>query len=530
MKKTRMMLMASVSAMLMAAAFGTMAVQAEEGAGKELIYSATNDCGPLNPHLTSGSSQLMQSLIYNNLIDCTSGEPKGELAESWEISEDGKEYTFHLRQGVKFSNGADFNAEVAKKNFDAIMDNKEKIQWMGITNRIEGTEVIDEYTLLLKLNESYYPTLQELSYSRPFAFTDPEVFIDGKTINGITEQIGTGPYKLTDYVTDQYAVMEVNENYWGEMPEVTKITRKVIESGQTTALSMEKGDINFIYSETAGALVDQLTLDKWSATGQFQVDTSDAVATILLLTNTASESAISDEAVRLAVWQAIDREMLAMGVLDGVVEPAEQIMSTNKPYCENLNLEVRPYDVEAAKQILEDAGWVMDEGTGIRSKDGKMCSFTLYYAADNVNYKKIAEYLQAGLKEIGIDMQMVGEENSSVTARRVPMEYDVIIDKTWGTPYEPHNTVSIYMPGASYCALAAGFEGKEELENDINAVLSGIDEAARPALYEKVFTTIHDHALGIPLCSSRITAVGPADIENMHFVNDQYKYPFDELK
>ena len=92
------------------------------------------------------------------------------LAESWTISPDGKEYTFKLRQNVKFSDGSAFNAAIAKKNFDAIMKAVDNHSWLGFIAVLDKTEAVDEFTFKLTLKQAYYPTIQELSVVRPVRF------------------------------------------------------------------------------------------------------------------------------------------------------------------------------------------------------------------------------------------------------------------------------------------------------------------------------------------------------------------------
>ena len=490
---------------------------------QELIFVDTKDCGDINPHLYDGN-MVVQGMVFEPLV--LSGDSGIEpcLAKEWTISDDGKKYTFKLRDDVSFTNGEKFNAEVAKANIDAVQSNKDRHSWMGLAKRIDSVEAVDEYTLDINLTESYYPTLSELSLCRPYRFQATECLGESAT----DHTIGTGAYRLTENVKDQYAVLESNEDYWGGAPAIKKITRKVMPEGQTTLLALEKGEVNFLFSSTGSRIIDSEAVESLTKS-DYQMQVSDPISTRFLLCNTnpSSSSPITDKNVRLAFWQSIDREALANDVYSGADLPAYTLMYETMPYC-NIKLEKRALDVEAAKKLLDDAGW-KDDGSGKRSKDGKPLELTIYYFSDNQGYKSACELIQSNAKDAGITVNLVAEESSVVYDRRKSGDFDLIIDSSWGLPYEPHNTATILLPEGSYAPCTAGLDGKEELFDDINKVITGTDETERQELYTKIFTKMHDEASIIPLTYTRLNAIAPKNVTGMHFVTSQYEYPFKDL-
>ena len=208
----------------------TVDAQTEEKT--ELIFVNYRDIRDLNPHLYAGE-MYAQSMLYDTLVSITDDGYEGCLAESWEISEDGKIYTFHIRDGVYFSDGTLCYANAILANFNAIIENKERHTWLEMMNLLVGVSAPDDSTFVIELSEAYYPMLTELGCIRPFAMISPACMIDGSTKDGVNGYIGTGPYVLTDFVTDEYAIFERNENYWGEAPAIEKITVKVIPDNKT---------------------------------------------------------------------------------------------------------------------------------------------------------------------------------------------------------------------------------------------------------------------------------------------------------
>ncbi|MGN7309206.1 ABC transporter substrate-binding protein, partial [Bacillus subtilis] len=134
----------------------------EASSSKSITMSWPRDIGTMNPHTYNPSQLFAQSMIYEPLISYQKdGKLEPALAESWTISEDGKVYTFKLRQNVTFSDGTPFNAEIVKKNFDAVMKNKDTHSWLGIVSVLDKTEVLDDHTFRMTLTEPYYPVLQD---------------------------------------------------------------------------------------------------------------------------------------------------------------------------------------------------------------------------------------------------------------------------------------------------------------------------------------------------------------------------------
>ncbi len=493
----------------------------------EIVYASAKDINDMNPHLYTGSMPA-QGMVYESLVENTEDGIKPLLAESWEISGDGKVYTFHLRKNVKFHDGEPFNAEAVKKNIDAVQHNAEKHSWIKLSTKIVSCNVVDKYTVELVLSETYYPTLVELSMTRPYVFISPKDFINGETKDGVNGFNGTGPYILTEHKTDEYATFEANENYWGGSPEIKKITSKVLPAGETTFLALQKGEVNFVFTDDRGAdSLDVEAMNQLVDSGDYQLVRSEAMNTKMIVANSSkSENPVSETAVREAIWYSIDRETISKDILNGTETVAHTLFSPNVNYAD-VDLKKRGYDLEKAKEILEEAGWTLKDGSEVRAKDGKKLAMKLYYDSNSSSQKTQAEFIQSSLKEIGVQLEIIGEESTSIANRRSTGDYDLLFNQTWGLAYDPQSTIAAFTSEASYLHTTSGIAKADELYKKIDEVMVSTDEETRKSLYADILTTVHDEAVFIPITNGSVTVIAPKNLKGISFKQTQYELPFE---
>ncbi|MFB8377356.1 staphylopine-dependent metal ABC transporter substrate-binding lipoprotein [Paenibacillus taichungensis] len=496
----------------------------------ELIYASAKDINDMNPHLYTGSMPA-QGMVYESLVENTVDGIKPLLAESWDISEDGKTYTFHLRQGVKFHDGEPFNAEAVKQNIDAVQANAEKHAWIKLSTKIVSTKVMDEYTFELVLSDPYYPALVELSMTRPYVFISPKDFTNSGTKDRVSGYHGTGPYKLTGHKIDENATFEANEQYWGGAPEIQKITSKVLPAGETTLLALQKGEINFVFTDDRGAdSIDVEAMNQLANSGDFQVVRSEAMNTNMIVANSSKvDNPVHETAVREAIWVAIDRETISNDIFNGTQTVADTLFSSNVNYA-HVELKKREYNPETANELLEKAGWTLPNGKSIRTKNGQPLALTLYYDSNSSSQKTQAELIQHALKGLGIQLEIVGEESTSIANRRATGEYDLLFNQTWGLAYDPQSTISAFTSDSAYKHTTSGIDQADELYKKIDEVMVSTDEASRQSLYADIMKIVHDEAVFIPITNGRVTVVAPKNLDGISFKQTQYELPFEQMK
>ena len=487
----------------------------EMGARDELVFVNYRDIRDLNPHLYAGE-MYAQEMLYETLVNITEDGYEPCLAESWEISGDGRIYTFKIRQGVTFSDGQVCDANAIKANFDAIIENKDRHTWLEMMNLLVDVSAPDDETFVIELSQPYYPMLTELGVTRPFAMISPNAMKEGSTKDGVDAYIGTGPYVLTDFVTDEYAVFEANENYWGRQPRIRKITVKVIPDNQTRVLALEKGEIDLIFGKN---MIDADAVNKYLDSEEFQVALSDPTSTRQIVLNTAN-GVLRDKAVRQALQHATNRQAISDGVFYGLEKPADTLFASTVPYCD-IDLKPYGYDTALAESMLEEAGWTMGSG-GLREKDGQTMAMSLLYNSDSVTEKTIAEYLQSEYGKLGIKLDIKGEEEQSYRDNMKAGNFDMVFNICWGTPYDPQSVYGDY-------AAQLGLEDKKEIDQAITNILVSTDEAKRQELYTFVLTRLHEDAVYIPLTYECNKAISTSALKGVGFTQTQYEVPFTSM-
>ena len=489
----------------------------------ELIFVNYRDIRDLNPHLYAGE-MYAQSILYDTLVSITADGYEGCLAESWDISEDGCTYTFHIRPNVLFSDGEKCDANAILANFNAILENRERHTWLEMMNLLVGVSAPDENTFVIEMSEPYYPMLTELGCIRPFAMISPSCMINGSTKDGVNGHIGTGPYVLTDFVTDEYAVFERNENYWGEAPAIRKITVKVIPDNQTRIMALESGEIDLIFGKN---MIDADAISQYLDSDKFTVGLSDPTSTRHIVMNTTHEI-LGDPAVRKALQHATDRQTISDGIFYGLEQPADTLYATTVPYC-NVGLKPYEYSTETAAQLLDEAGWVLGSDK-MRAKDGRQLALDLLYNSDSVTEKTIAEYLQSEYLKLGISMTIHGEEEQSYRDNMKAGNFDMVFNICWGMPYDPQSSLAaMRAPVYGDYAAQQGLEDKAEIDEAITKILTSTDETERQELYKSVLTNLHEDAMYLPLTYECNKALYTSALHGVHFGTDQYDVPFADM-
>lgn len=483
--------------------------------------------GPLNPHLYTLNQMFAQSMVYEPLVKYQAdGSVKPWLAKSWSHSADGKTWTFILRDDVTFSNGEVFDAQAAAENFRAVLDNRQRHAWLELTNQITDVKALDKTTLQITLKDAYYPFLQELALPRPFRFIAPSQFKDNETMHGIKAPIGTGPWVLKESKLNQYDVLVRNEHYWGEKPKIQKITVKVIPDPTTRAVAFETGDIDLLYGNEGLLPLD--TFARFSQDPQYHTQLSAPAETVMLALNSA-KAPTSELAVREALNYAVDKKSLIDNALYGTQQVADTLFAPTVPYA-NIGLKPRQYDPQQAITLLEKAGWTLPAGQTVREKNGQPLHIELAYIGTDALSKTMAEIIQADMRKIGVDVALIGEEESSIYARMRDGRFGMIFSRTWGAPYDPHAFMSsMRVPSHADYQAQLGLPDKAQIDKEIGDVLTTTDETQRKSLYRDILTRLHNEAVYLPISYMSMMVVAKPELGEIPYAPITSEIPFEQI-
>jgi len=483
--------------------------------------------GPLNPHLYTPNQMFAQSMVYEPLVKYQpDGSVKPWLATRWTHSDDGKTWRFTLRDDVKFSNGEIFDAQAAAENFRAVLDNRPRHAWLELANQITDVKALNAHQLQITLKSAYYPFLQELTLPRPFRFIAPSQFKNHETMQGIVAPVGTGPWVLQSSRLNQYDVLVRNEHYWGKKPALDKVVVKVIPDPTSRAIALETGDIDMLYGDEGLLSLD--TFARLRNDPAWHTQLSAPVETVMLALNSA-RTPTNDQAVREALNYAVDKKTLIDGALYGTQQVADTLFAPTVPYA-NIGLAPRRYDPQKARALLDQAGWTLPAGKTVREKAGQPLHIALAFIGTDALSKSMAEIIQANLRQIGVDISLIGEEESSIYARQRDGRFGMIFTRTWGAPYDPHAYMSsMRVPSHADYQAQRGLADKAIIDKEIGEVLTTRDENQRRELYKDLLTRLHNDAVYLPISYVSMMAVAKPGRGAIPFAPIAQEIPFEQI-
>ncbi|MFQ6054183.1 MAG: ABC transporter substrate-binding protein, partial [Candidatus Bathyarchaeia archaeon] len=286
-----------------------------------LTFATSEDIDNLDPHFTVKNCEMrLTYLIYDGLLQYGKDPKKADpsLATSWEMSEDGLEYTFELRQGVTFEDGSPFNASVVKFSFERLMG-----VGAGPASPFEAldhVEVVDTYTVKFVLKRPFAPFLWTLAsnFARivPPSVMKHEVEGDWGQAWLSDHSIGSGPFRIESFLRGERVVLVRNENYWGTPPKLEKLIVRIIPEASTLRMELEAGTIDM----AEGIIIEDI--EKLKENPDIEVFETLGIGTTFLFFNT-QKPPFDDRRVRLAIAHALDYDDIIAGPMKGYAQQVQ---------------------------------------------------------------------------------------------------------------------------------------------------------------------------------------------------------------
>ncbi|MCE7026904.1 ABC transporter substrate-binding protein [Jiella avicenniae] len=444
--------------------------------------------------------------VYDGLVRFKKGtlEVEPALAKSWDISEDGKTYTFHLRDDVTFQDGTPFNAEAVKFTFDRMLKDDHPFHDTGpfplafFFSQVDEVTAKDEHTVVFKLKEPFAPFLSNLAYPTGLIVSPAAVKEYGQDFG--RHPVGTGAFKFEGWDPNSKVVVSRNEDYWDGAPQLEAVVFRPIADANTRVAEMLSGGIDLMVEVPPDGLA-QFRQDE-----NYTVYEEAGPHLWFLILNTR-EGPFSDKRVRQAVNYAIDKKALTEDVLQGTATIAEGPIPGAFEWANDGSVEPYPHDPEKAKELIRAAG-----------AEGKTLTFYVPEGGSGMlDPVAMATAIQADLKKVGLDARIQTYEWNTYLANVNPglQGKADMAEMAWMTndpdtlPFLALRTDAMPDEGG----FNSGYYSNPEVDALLDEARKTTDQEKRGELYEKVQKIVHDDAPWAFVANWKQNAVSTAAVQ-----------------
>ena len=457
-----------------------------------LVYGRNKDAVNLDPALAPDGMSLS---VDNNVLEGLTRYRPGSfaiepaLATSWSYDRTGTKWVFVLRHGVKFQDGSALNADAVKFNFDRWRLRSDpyhtggdftyyESMFGGFPGIIRDVRVLTPDRIEIDLTKPSAPLLANLAMPS-FAISSPTAIKSEGERYG-QQPVGTGPYRLAEWVRDDHITLKAFDEYWGPKPKIATVILKDIPAPDSSLLSLRKGEIDGWQYPTPDSLA-QIKQDPNLVVYHVPANNT------MFLSMNERKRPFDDVLVRRAISEAIDADALVKHFYDpGAFAAADFLPPVVWPSGVRTSY---AYDPADARRLLAQAGYA------------KGFSTTLWFMTTPRPYlpepERVAEAIQADLAAVGIDAKLEGFEWGNYLAKVQDGEHNLALYGWTGDNGDPDNFLFTVLdesnavpPGAQNVC----FWKNDDFHRIIVAAQTTIDPAQRAALYRQALKIVHDQA------------------------------------
>ena len=431
------------------------------GTGAVVRVGWTGEPDTFNP----GMALLQESfsvfnMIYDTLYELTiDGTYRLSLAESVSVSDDGRVWTFKIRDGVKFHDGEDLTAEDVVYSFNLYMSQTESFVYLpGYTTYFESVTTAPNNSVVITLTEAI-PNMESQLFS---LYVLPK-HIWEKIENpasmtlALEQSVGSGPFKLVEYVPNQLVRLESVQTHFMYRPQVAAVEFKIYLDVSSMVQALQNNEIDVIASLPVSAVsaLSDLPAVRVVTGPPVSPSVSDIILNQVSPENCPTEAgglctghpALRDRNVRLAMAHAVNKQRLVDEVFLGLADPGLTLIPKGLGSFYNSSIKDYAYDVAKANSILDEAGYLDTDGNGVRElpEGGGELSFRLQYPDSSSYYAAEAELLKVMWSQIGIEVKIQMLTSDDLTAQCCPtFDYDIILWE-WGSDPDPSFLLSVML-------------------------------------------------------------------------------------
>ncbi|MGM0601776.1 MAG: ABC transporter substrate-binding protein [Bacillota bacterium] len=505
-----------VMTLVLGAAGSVLAQNEDPEYGGTLIYAQGADADALDPHMTTlGNSADVIVNVFDGLVRFKSGTTEIEpaLATDWEVSDDGLEYVFHLREGVEFHDGTPFNAEAVVFDIERQLDPEHPYYLEGAypyagfsLGMIEKVEEVDEYTVKFTLEDPYAPFLKNLAMFATMIASPEAVKEYGEDI--FKHPVGTGPFEFVEWVRDDHITLKANEDYWDGRPYLDELIFTVIPNNQTRLLELEEGNIHVMEGlnpTDVERVVESDNLDLLEAPG----------LNIGYIALHNEKEPFDNKMVRKAMNYAINKEEIAKYLMGGQATPAKGPLSPTI-WSYDDTLEGYPYNPEKAKSLLKGAGY----------GDGFEFTLRTYSAprAYNPVGSRLATAVQQYLSEVGIKANIEQLEWGTYIEEGKAGKHTAAFFGWIADNGDPDNFLNVFFNSANQGSTNRAFYTNPKVDDLLEQAQQITDEDKRERIYKQVQGIIVDDAPFVFLNHMKMQIPVRSNVENYVLYPTNNKY------
>lgn len=460
------------------------------------IWGFTSEPRTLNPLSVERdiySVWITQRAIFESLLtyDFETLELKPLLAESYDISDDGLEITFTLRDDIYFSDGVPLTTDDVIFTYETLIN--PQVDAADLANLfIDVKEVVKVSDRVVKfvMKQVYFKSLENVCFWDIGVFPKHIYqFTDAKELNArVSNPVGSGPYLFDKWDVGKEISLRRNDNYWGPKPKLAKIVYRFISNDLARVQALRAGEIDMIIpspQQYADLVAEEGFADEFNCMSYW----NPAVPFFYIAWNQDTPF-FADKRVRRAMTHIIDREKIVSSLQKGNAEVVTgPFYHKSKSY--DQSIEPWPYDPEKARELLDETGWIDTDGNGIRDKDGREFSFNFTMSSPNTFNDRLAKLLKDSAAKVGVEV-IIDPVEWSILMTKVNDRKFQAVTMGWGghilqDPYRLWHSSQIGNRGANY----SGFNNPAA-DAIIDRARRTLDEETRIKLYRQLHRILHE--------------------------------------